>query len=69
MDRFFGIQVPTNTIAGMTFVLVLSVILGGLVGLEREIHAHPAGLRTHILVCLGSCLHATPSEFSKSTFM
>ena len=31
-------------------------LLGGLVGLEREIHAHPAGLRTHILVCLGSCL-------------
>ncbi len=36
--------------------LVLSLILGGLVGLERQIHRRTAGLRTHILVCLGSCL-------------
>jgi len=34
--------------------LVLAVILGGLIGLEREIHGRPAGLRTHILVCLAS---------------
>jgi putative Mg2+ transporter-C (MgtC) family protein len=36
--------------------LVLSVILGGLIGLERQLHRRYAGLRTHILVCLGSCL-------------
>jgi putative Mg2+ transporter-C (MgtC) family protein len=36
--------------------LVISVILGGLVGLERQIHKKGAGLRTHILVSLGSCL-------------
>lgn len=36
--------------------LLLSVILGGLVGLERQLHRRTAGLRTHILVCLGSCL-------------
>ncbi|MCM8783354.1 MAG: MgtC/SapB family protein [Candidatus Omnitrophica bacterium] len=36
--------------------LILSVILGGLIGLEREAHGRAAGLRTHILVCLGSCL-------------
>ncbi|MGE4357186.1 MAG: MgtC/SapB family protein [Candidatus Omnitrophota bacterium] len=36
--------------------LVISVILGGLIGLEREAHGRAAGLRTHILVCLGSCL-------------
>ncbi len=40
----------------MTAVLILSVLVGGLVGFEREIHGHPAGLRTHILVCLGSTL-------------
>lgn len=34
--------------------LVLAVVLGGLVGFEREIHGRPAGLRTHILVCLSS---------------
>lgn len=36
--------------------LGLSVILGGLIGLERQMHRRPAGLRTHILVSLGSCL-------------
>jgi len=36
--------------------LVLSVFLGGLIGLERQLHRRTAGLRTHILVCLGSCL-------------
>jgi putative Mg2+ transporter-C (MgtC) family protein len=36
--------------------LILSVILGGGVGFERQIHRRAAGLRTHILVCLGSCL-------------
>jgi len=36
--------------------LALSVVLSGLIGLERQIHRRTAGLRTHILVCLGSCL-------------
>jgi len=36
--------------------LFLSLVLGGLIGLERQLHRHAAGLRTHILVCLGSCL-------------
>jgi len=36
--------------------LILAVILGGLVGFEREAHNRPAGFRTHILVCVGSAL-------------
>jgi putative Mg2+ transporter-C (MgtC) family protein len=36
--------------------LILSVFLSGLIGLERQVHRRTAGLRTHILVCLGSCL-------------
>ncbi len=34
--------------------IVLAVLLGGIIGYEREIHGRPAGLRTHILVCLSS---------------
>lgn len=33
--------------------LVLAALLGGLIGLEREVRGHEAGLRTHLLVCLG----------------
>ncbi len=36
--------------------IVLSAVLGGMIGMEREVHRHQAGLRTHILVCMGSCL-------------
>jgi putative Mg2+ transporter-C (MgtC) family protein len=38
------------------FKLVLAMVLGGLVGLEREITNRPAGFRTHTLVCMGSTL-------------
>ena len=38
------------------FRLTLSAILGGIVGMERESLNRPAGLRTHILVCVGSSL-------------
>jgi putative Mg2+ transporter-C (MgtC) family protein len=38
------------------FRLILSVLLSGLIGLERQLHRRTAGLRTHILVSLGSCL-------------
>lgn len=36
--------------------LLISAILGGVVGIEREANNRPAGLRTHVLVTLGSSL-------------
>jgi putative Mg2+ transporter-C (MgtC) family protein len=36
--------------------LTLACLFGGLVGIERERNRHPAGFRTHILVCIGSTL-------------
>ena len=36
--------------------LALAAVLGGLIGLEREFHSQPAGLRTHMVVALGACL-------------
>jgi len=38
------------------FQLLLAVLLGGLVGFEREYQKRAAGLRTHSLVCLGATL-------------
>jgi len=36
--------------------LAVSIVIGGLIGLERELEHKPAGLRTIILVCLGSTI-------------
>jgi putative Mg2+ transporter-C (MgtC) family protein len=46
--------------------LVLSAVLGGIIGFEREIHGRPAGFRTHLLVSLGACVFTITSiYFSK----
>ncbi len=42
--------------------LLLATLAGGVVGLEREKHGRPAGLRTHLLVALGACLMMIVSE-------
>jgi putative Mg2+ transporter-C (MgtC) family protein len=47
--------------ASIVVRLLLSSLLGALIGLEREIHGRPAGFRTHLLVSLGSCLYVIAS--------
>ncbi len=42
--------------------IVAAVILGGLIGFERELHDKPAGLRTIMLICLGACIFTIASE-------
>ncbi|MBU0665962.1 MAG: MgtC/SapB family protein [Nanoarchaeota archaeon] len=36
--------------------LLVALVLSGFIGLERELKERPAGLRTHILVCLGAAV-------------
>ena len=36
--------------------LLLAVIFGGIVGIERERNNKPAGFRTYILVCFGAAI-------------
>ena len=43
--------------------ILLSVGLGALIGFEREITHKPAGLRTHIFVCMCSCLFTISSLY------
>ena len=40
----------------ITARLVLAVICGGVIGLEREVRRRSAGFRTHILICMGSAI-------------
>jgi putative Mg2+ transporter-C (MgtC) family protein len=48
--------------------LVLAVVLGGLIGFERGKSGRPAGLRTHILVCLGSVLAMMTNQYIFETY-
>jgi putative Mg2+ transporter-C (MgtC) family protein len=43
------------------FKLLLAALLGGIIGIEREIHDKPAGLRTNMLICIGSTLFMSVS--------
>jgi putative Mg2+ transporter-C (MgtC) family protein len=43
--------------------LLVASLLGAAIGFEREIHDHPAGMRTHLLVALGSALFTIVSIF------
>lgn len=43
--------------------LVLAALLGGAVGLEREIHGRPAGVRTYLILSLGTALLMVLSEY------
>ncbi|HVZ77282.1 MAG TPA: MgtC/SapB family protein [Gemmatimonadaceae bacterium] len=41
---------------GLLAKLLVAVLLGGAIGLEREVAGKPAGLRTNILICVGAAL-------------
>ena len=44
------------TMTSILLRMVLSVICGGFIGLERTYKRHDAGFRTHILICIGACM-------------
>lgn len=47
---------PAAVTASPLLRLLLAAVLGGLIGLERDIHGRAAGLRTNLLVSLGAAL-------------
>jgi len=46
---------------GLLLKLGLATLLGGVIGLERELSGKPAGLRTNILICIGATLFTVVS--------
>lgn len=43
--------------------MLLSVFCGGVIGLERTFHRRPAGMRTHMLICLGAAMTTLTSQY------
>ncbi len=55
----FGYFLMLGTVLGKLFI---AAILGGIIGWERHRRGRPAGLRTHLLVCIGVTLMMLVSE-------
>lgn len=55
-------------LASVSVRLILTVLLSGVVGIERERHGKAAGLRTHILVCLGASMAAMTGLYIVNTY-
>lgn len=53
----------------ITLRLLLSLVLGGIIGFEREMNQHAAGFRTNILVCIGSSLIMLLSIYGFNAFV
>lgn len=51
------------TMLSVTVRMLLAVLCGGLIGLERAYKRRPAGFRTHILICLGASMTTMTSQF------
>jgi len=47
--------------------LLVALLLGGSIGLEREYHQHAAGIRTMAAVCMGSCLFTAVGIYPHGT--
>ena len=52
-----------NMILEITLRLFVALLLGGVIGIEREYRSKEAGFRTHFLVALGSALFCIVSQY------
>ena len=56
MENFFSGPLFESLHLGLLGRLLLAALLGGAIGLERELSGKPAGLRTNLLICVGATL-------------
>lgn len=62
-------EIPSLSWEAALLRLVVAAALGGAVGLERELRAHDAGFRTHMLVAVGSALFTIVSAYAFRDFL
>lgn len=61
-------EIRELTLTAVIIRVVASVILGGVIGLERGLRNRPAGLRTNMLVCLGACIVMMTNQYIYQTY-
>jgi putative Mg2+ transporter-C (MgtC) family protein len=63
------VDVPTLSGGEVTLRLAVAAVLGGAIGVERELREREAGLRTHMLVSVGSALFTLVSAYGFHDFL
>ena len=61
--------VPTLEWPHVLLRLLVAAVLGGAIGMERELRERQAGLRTHLVVCVGSALFTLVSAYGFHEFL
>ena len=56
-------EIREVTYLAIVLRITVAVLLGGIIGLERGLKNRPAGLRTYMLVCVGSCLIMLTNQY------
>jgi putative Mg2+ transporter-C (MgtC) family protein len=59
----------TLSVGELVARVLIAALLGGLIGLERELSDQPAGFRTHILVSLGAALFTLAGAYGLEDFL
>ena len=67
--RLLLAEIPTLSWLQVLLRLGVAAVLGGAIGIERELREREAGLRTHLLVCIGSALFTIVSAYGFSEFL
>lgn len=57
MPLFESVEELTRVLPVFLFRCGVAALCGGLIGIERELKAKPAGFRTNILICVGACIY------------
>lgn len=65
MEKIIAYLLDFNALS-VAVRLILALLLGGLIGTERGRHGRAAGMRTHVLVCIGSCMTALVGIYIQS---
>ena len=55
-------EMASGIVASSIARLILAAVLGGIIGLERELKHRPAGLRTNMFICFGAALFTVLSD-------
>ncbi len=67
--RLLLAEIPTLDWWQVLIRLALAAVLGGAIGIERELRDREAGFRTHLIVCLGSALFTIVSAYGFNDFL